>query len=74
MTLTKSNDILISTYNSSDVKLITQSGQIKPFLSVSPLITTGIHVTHNNDIILDVMEDGDTYKLTDKTCRKIIVF
>jgi hypothetical protein len=73
MTLTKSNDILIS-IKSSDVKLITQSGQIKPFLSVSPLITTGIHVTHNNDIILCVMEDGDTYKLTDNSCRKIIVF
>ena len=73
MTLTKSNDILISTFNSSDVKLITQSGQIKPFLSVSPLITTGIHVTHNNDIMLGVMEK-DTYKLTDKSCRKIIVF
>jgi hypothetical protein len=74
MTLTKSNDILISSINSSDVKLITQSGQVKPFLSVSPLKTTGIHVTHNNDIILGVMEDGDTYKLTDKSCRKIIVF
>jgi hypothetical protein len=73
MTLTKSNDILISSINSSDVKLITQSGQIKPFLSVSPLITTGIHVTNNNDIILGVMEE-DTYKLTDKSCRKIIVF
>jgi hypothetical protein len=73
MTLTKSNDILISTFNSSDVKLITQSGQIKPILSVSPLITTGIHVTHNNDIILGVMEEY-TYKLTDKSCRKIIVF
>jgi hypothetical protein len=56
MTLTKSNDILIA-INSSDVKLITQSGQIKPFLSVSPLITTGIHVTNNNDIILGVMEE-----------------
>jgi hypothetical protein len=74
ITLTKSNDILISTYNSSDVKLITQSGQVKPFLSVSPLITTGIHVTNNNDIILGVIDDGDTYKLTDTSCRKIIVF
>jgi hypothetical protein len=74
MTLTKSNDILISTFISSDVKLITQSGQIKPFLSVSPLITTGIHVTHNNDILLGVMDDGDTYKLTDTSCKKIIVF
>ena len=73
MTLTKSNDILISTINSSDVKLITQSGRIKPFLSVSPLITTGIHVTNNNDIILGVVEKY-TYKLTDKSCRKIIVF
>jgi hypothetical protein len=71
MTLTKNNDILISV--SSDVKLITQTGQIKPFISVSPLITTGIHVTHNNDIILGVMEE-DTFKLTDKSCRKIIVF
>jgi hypothetical protein len=74
MTLTKSNDILISTFNSPDVKIITQSGQVKPFLSVSPLATTGIHVTHNNDIILGVVDDGDTYKLTDKSCRKIIVF
>jgi hypothetical protein len=73
MTLTKSNDILISTINSSDVKLITQSGRMKPFLSVSPLITTGIHVTQNNDIILGVIEK-DTYKLRDKSCRKIIVF
>ena len=73
MTLTKSNDILISTYNSSDVKLITQSGQIKPFLSVSPLLTIGIHVTNNNGIILGVIEK-DTFKLTDTSCRKIIVF
>jgi hypothetical protein len=40
---------------------------------VSPLITTGIHVTNNNDIILGVAEEC-TYKLTDKSCRKIIVF
>ena len=73
ITLTKSNGILISICNSSDVKLITQSGQIKPFISVSPLITTGIHVTNNNDIMLGVMEK-DTYKLTNKSCRKIIVF
>jgi hypothetical protein len=73
MTLTKSNDILISTYNSSDVKLLTQSGQIKPFLSVSPLLTIGIHVTNNNGIILGVIEK-DTFKLTDTSCRKIIVF
>jgi hypothetical protein len=39
---------------------------------VSPLITTGIHVTNNNDIILGVMEE-DTFKLTDTSCRKIIV-
>jgi hypothetical protein len=49
------------------------TGQIKPFISVSPLITTGIHVTNNNDIMLGVMEK-DAYKLTDKSCRKIIVF
>jgi hypothetical protein len=40
---------------------------------VSPLLTIGIHVTHNNDIILGVIEK-DTYKLTDNSCRKIIVF
>ena len=73
MTLTKSNDILISIVVSSDVKLITQSGQIKPFLSLSPLLPTGIHVTNNNDIILGVVEEC-TFKLTEKSCRKIIVF
>jgi hypothetical protein len=52
MALTKSNDILLSIFNSSDVKLLTNAGEIKPFITVAPLITTGIHVTNNNDIIL----------------------
>ena len=74
LTLTKSNDILISIVDSSEVKLITQSGQIKPFLSLSPLLPTGIHVTNNNDIILGVVDDGDTDRcLTGKSCRKIVV-
>ena len=74
MTLTKSNDILNSIVDSSDVKLITQSRQIKPFLSLSPLLPTGIHVANNNDIILGVVDDGDTSSPTDKSCRKIIEF
>jgi hypothetical protein len=73
MTLTKSHDILISIVDSSDVKLITQSGQIKPFLSLSPLLPTGIHVTNNNDIILGVVDDEDTSSLTVESCRKIVV-
>jgi hypothetical protein len=74
MALTKNNDILISISNTSDIKLITQSGQIKPFLSVSPLLPTGIHVTNSNDIILGVVDDTDTSNLTNKSCRKIIVY
>jgi len=73
MALTKNNDILISTSNTSDIKLLTKSGQIKPFLSLAPLLPTGIHVTNNNDIILGVVDDGDTSNMTDKSCRKIIV-
>jgi hypothetical protein len=73
MALTKSNDILLSIFNSSEVKLLTNAGEIKPFITVAPLITTGIHVTNNNDIIMGAMEK-DTYKLTDKKCRQIIVF
>jgi hypothetical protein len=72
MALTKSNDILLSIFNSSEVKLLTNAGEIKPFITVAPLITTGIHVTNNNDIIMGAMEK-DTYKLTNKRCRKIIV-
>ena len=73
MARTQSNDILLSMVDSSGVTLLTQSGEIKPFITVAPLITTGIHVTNNNDIIMGAMEK-DTYKLTDKSCRKIIVF
>ena len=73
MAPTRSNDILISIIKSSDVKLITQSGKTKSFLSLAPLITTGIHVTNNNDIILGVVEEY-TFKPTDNSCRKIIVF
>jgi len=74
MALTKSKDILLSMYDSSDVNLITKSGEIKPFLSVASLRTTGIHVTNNNYIMLGVVDKGGAYKLTDKSCRKIIVF
>ena len=71
---TQSNDILFSMENSSDIKLLTKSGEIKPFLSVPPLQPTGIHVTNNNDIMLCVVDNGNAHKLTDTSCRKIIVF
>ena len=35
MTLTSNNDLLLSVSNSSDIKLLTKSGEIKPFFSVS---------------------------------------
>ena len=73
MSLTHSNDVLISIAGSSEVKLL-KSGEMQPFLSVAPLIPLGIHVTNNNNIILGVMETGGTYKLTDSSCRKVIVF
>jgi hypothetical protein len=41
----------------------------------TPLQPTGIHLTNNNDIILGFWDKGDAiFKLTDKSCRKIIVF
>ena len=51
----------VSKSNSSDVKLLTKSGEIKPFLSVSPLLPMGIHVTSDNYIIAGVIEHGATY-------------
>ena len=56
MALTKSTDNLLFIYGSSDVKLLTKSVEIKQFLSVVPLLPTGIHVTSDNDIILGAME------------------
>jgi hypothetical protein len=53
---TKSTDILLSIYGSSYVKLLTKSGEIKQFLSVAPLLPTGIHVTSDTNIILGAME------------------
>jgi len=52
----KSTDILLSIYGSSDVKLLTKSGEIKQFLSEAPLLSPGIHVTSNNNIILGAVE------------------
>jgi hypothetical protein len=67
MTLTSNNDILLSDINSSDIKLLTKSGEIKPFFSVSPLFPLGIHVTSDNTIIVGVMEGGNPYTPTDKS-------
>ena len=73
MTLTSNNDILLSV--GSDIKLLTKSGEIKPFSSVSSsLFTLGIHVTSDNYIIVGVTERGDPYSLTDKSTRALLIF
>jgi hypothetical protein len=73
MTLTSNNDILLSVCNSSDIKLLTKSGEIKPLFSVSPLIPRGIHVTSDNYIIVGVREPGP-YTPTDKSTRALLIF
>ena len=74
MTLTSNNDILLSV-DSSDIKLLTKSGKIKPFFSVSsPLLTLGIHVTSDNNIIVGVTEPGNHYTPTDKSTRALLIF
>ncbi|CAG2229187.1 unnamed protein product [Mytilus edulis] len=75
MSMTGNNDVLLSSYGSTDVSLLsTKTGEIKPFLSMSPLYPLGIHVTKYNEIILGVKEEGDIYKITDKICRKVKIF
>ena len=75
MTLTSNNDILLSVCNSSDIKLLTKSGEIKPFFSVSsPLAPLGIHVTSDNYIIVGVTEPGATLTPTDKSTRELLIF
>jgi sugar lactone lactonase YvrE len=75
MTLTSNNDILLSVFNSSDIKLLTKSGEIKPFFSVSsPLLPLGIHVTSDNNIIVGVKEPGNHYTPTDKSTRALLIF
>jgi hypothetical protein len=75
MTLTSNNDILLSVWGSSDIKLLTKSGEIKPFFSVSsPLAPLGIHVTSDNNIIVGVAESDDLYTPTDKGTRALHIF
>jgi hypothetical protein len=75
MTLTSNNDILLSVWNSSDIKLLTKSGKIKPFFSVSSsLFTLGIHVTSDNYIIVGVTEGGDPFTPTHKSTRALLIF
>ena len=74
MTLTSNNDILLSVFNSSDIKLLTKSGKIKPFFSVSSLSPQGIHVTSDNYIIVGVAEPGNTFTPTDKSTRALLIF
>jgi hypothetical protein len=75
MTLTSNNDILLSVGDSSDIKLLTKSGEIKPFFSVSSsLLTLGIHVTSDNTIIVGVTEPGNPFTPTDKSTRALLIF
>jgi hypothetical protein len=74
MTLTSNNDILLSVRNSSDINLLTKSGEIKPLFSVSSVLPMGIHVTSDNNIIVGVVERGATLTLTDKSTRALHIF
>jgi hypothetical protein len=75
MTLTSNNDIFMPVFKSSDIKLLTKSGEIKPFFTVSSsLLPMGIHVTSDNYII-GVIEPGDNYYTpTDKSTRALLIF
>jgi hypothetical protein len=77
MALTLNNDILLSVFNSSDIKLLTKktSRKIKPFFSVSsPLVILGIHVTSDNNIIVGVTEPDNYFTPTDKSTRALLIF
>lgn len=75
MSMTANTDILLSYCNSSDVYFLAKNtAKIKPFLSVSPLYTFGIHVTKHREIILGVNEVGGTFTLGEESCRKVIIF
>ena len=63
MALTKSTDILLSIYGSSDVKLLKKSGEIKQFPSVAQLLPTG-KKTKSTDILLCIYGSSDVKLLT----------
>lgn len=72
MALTSHGDILLSMSDSSEVKLLTKSGEIKPFLSVAKLSPLGIHVTRDNSILLGLKETEDNIKLKNASCSEIL--
>jgi hypothetical protein len=60
---TKRTDILLSIYDSSDVKLLTKSGGIKQFPSVAPLLP-GEKKTKSTDIFLSIYSRSDVKLFT----------
>ncbi|XP_076095307.1 uncharacterized protein LOC143065498 [Mytilus galloprovincialis] len=73
MSLTDNNDVLLSLYD--DVSLLTtKTGEIKPFLYLSPLYPLSIHVTQHNEIIVGVKDGSKPFNITEKSCRKVIIF
>lgn len=72
MAKTRRNELFLSV--ESDVKLLTEEGELKTFISVSPLLTRGIHVTRDDELLVGVREYGDPTKFTDKNCRKVVTF
>jgi hypothetical protein len=73
MALTSNNNVLLSLFNDSDLKILINLGEIKPFLSVSPFLPWGVHVTGDNDIIVGVKDPGPLTP-TDTSVRALLVF
>lgn len=67
------NQISLSLFGTGEVKILTESGVIKPLFSLAPLQTRGIHVTRNNDIILGVRDSDDDSIDGTKASSKILI-
>ncbi|CAG2239619.1 TRIM2_3 [Mytilus edulis] len=56
-----------------EIKILTESGVIKPLFSFAPLLTRGIHVNRNNDIILGFQESGNSTAQTQISSKILIL-
>lgn len=74
LALTTDDTVIASVHMTPEVKRIGKNGRLEEFINVAPLITRGIHVNKENEIILGVRDNGDPFQITEESCRKILIF
>ncbi|CAG2238370.1 unnamed protein product [Mytilus edulis] len=69
----KEGEILFNEMVNNEVKIFTDTGEIKTILDTSPLTLLSLHVNKDNELIAGLRDQGPSFPITDFSVRQVII-